>query len=49
MSQEMFQNYINGQWVASAAVIENINPSDTSDVVGHYAKASPEDLSLIHI
>ena len=43
MSQEMFQNYINGQWVASAAVIENINPSDTSDVVGHYAKASPED------
>ena len=43
MSQEMFQNYINGQWVGSAAVIENINPSDTSDVVGHYAKASPED------
>jgi len=43
MSQEMFQNYINGQWVGSAAFIENINPSDTSDVVGHYAKASPED------
>ena len=43
MSQEMFQNYINGQWVGSSAVIENINPSDTSDVVGHYAKASPED------
>ena len=43
MSQEMFQNYINGQWVASTAVIENINPSDTSDVVGHYAKASAED------
>ncbi|MFT7689940.1 MAG: acyl-CoA reductase-like NAD-dependent aldehyde dehydrogenase, partial [Porticoccaceae bacterium] len=42
-NQEMFQNYINGQWVGSAAVIENINPSDTSDVVGHYAKASPED------
>ena len=43
MNQEMFQNYINGQWVGSAAVIENINPSDTSDVVGHYAKASAED------
>ena len=43
MSQEMFQNYINGQWVGSAAVIENINPSDTSDVVGLYAKASPQD------
>ncbi len=43
MSQTMFQNYINGQWVGSSAVIENINPSDTSDVVGHYAKASSED------
>jgi len=43
MSKEIFQNYINGQWVSSAAVIENINPSDTSDVVGHYAKASPVD------
>ncbi|MDG1495513.1 MAG: aldehyde dehydrogenase family protein [Porticoccaceae bacterium] len=43
MSHEVFQNYINGQWVGSSAVIENINPSDTSDVVGHYAKASPED------
>ena len=40
MSQEMFQNYINGQWVASAAVIENINPSDTSDIIGEYAHAS---------
>lgn len=43
MSQTMFQNYINGQWVGSSAVIENINPSDTSDVVGRYAKASSED------
>ena len=43
MSHEVFQNYINGQWVGSSVVIENINPSDTSDVVGHYAKASPED------
>ena len=40
-------NFIAGQWVASAAVIENINPSDTSDVVGHYAKASPEDCLAI--
>ena len=43
MSHEVFQNYINGQWVGSSAVIENINPSDTSDVVGHYAKATSED------
>ena len=43
MSHEIFQNYINGQWVGSSAAIENINPSDTSDIVGHYAKASSED------
>ena len=40
MSQTMFQNYINGQWVGSSAVIENINPSDTSDIIGEYAHAS---------
>jgi|TARA_B110000967_G_C18902047_1_gene576706 aldehyde dehydrogenase (NAD+) len=43
MSQDMHSNYINGKWVDSSAVIENINPSDTSDIVGHYAKASNED------
>ncbi|MDA9687346.1 aldehyde dehydrogenase family protein [bacterium] len=43
MGQTMFQNYINGQWVGSSTAIENINPSDTSDVVGHYAKGSSED------
>ena len=48
MSHEVFQNYINGQWVGSSAVIENINPSDTSDVVGHYAKASSGRLPCSH-
>ena len=37
------QIYINGQWVGSSTAIENINPSDTSDVVGRYAKGSSED------
>jgi aldehyde dehydrogenase (NAD+) len=32
--------YINGQWVEGESQIENRNPSDTSDVVGHYAQAS---------
>ena len=43
MGQTTFQNYINGQWVGSSTAIENINPSDTSDVVGRYAKGSSED------
>ena len=40
MSSEVYKNYINGEWVDGYDVINNINPSDTSDVVGHYAKAN---------
>ncbi|APG93044.1 aldehyde dehydrogenase family protein [Sinorhizobium americanum] len=36
------QNLIAGEWVGSDAS-PNINPSDTNDVVGHYAQASAED------
>ncbi|MCR6500358.1 aldehyde dehydrogenase family protein [Shinella sp. CPCC 101442] len=36
------QNLIAGEWVGSDA-IENINPSNTGDVVGIYARASVED------
>ena len=43
MSQDLHNNYINGEWVGSSQVIENINPSDTGDIVGRYAKASNED------
>ena len=42
MANDIFNNYINGQWVGSNAVIKNINPSDISDTVGEYAKASSE-------
>src|SRR5208337_2665138 len=35
----LHQNYIAGEWVDGAAVSRNINPSDTSDVVGEYARA----------
>ena len=34
-----FKNYINGEWVAGVSAIPNINPSDTSDVIGLYAQA----------
>jgi len=34
-----FQNYIDGQWVQADAVIKNVNPSNTDDIVGEYARA----------
>jgi acyl-CoA reductase-like NAD-dependent aldehyde dehydrogenase len=37
---ELFKNYINGQWVEGTSTNENINPSNTRDVVGHYTRAS---------
>jgi aldehyde dehydrogenase (NAD+) len=33
------QNYINREWVSGNHAVRNINPSDTSDVVGDYAQA----------
>ncbi|CAN7717925.1 aldehyde dehydrogenase family protein [Phyllobacterium sp. LjRoot231] len=38
----LHQNLIAGEWVGSEGVA-NINPSDTNDVVGEYARASAED------
>nr|WP_315396988.1 aldehyde dehydrogenase family protein [uncultured Duganella sp.] len=35
----MFKNFIAGEWVEGVAVNRNINPSDTNDVVGEYARA----------
>ena len=39
------QNFIDGMWRDGVAQIANINPSDTSDVIGHFAQASHEDLT----
>ncbi len=35
----MFKNLINGDWVEAPGVTRNINPSDTRDLIGEYAKA----------
>jgi aldehyde dehydrogenase (NAD+) len=35
----LHKNFINGEWVEGKAARENINPSDTSDIVGTYAQA----------
>ena len=34
MTSEVYKNYINGEWVDGYDVINNINPSDISDLVG---------------
>jgi acyl-CoA reductase-like NAD-dependent aldehyde dehydrogenase len=39
---ELFKNLIAGEWVGTDGA-ENINPSNTNDVVGVYARASVED------
>jgi acyl-CoA reductase-like NAD-dependent aldehyde dehydrogenase len=33
------KNFIGGEWVDGSAITRNINPSNTADVVGEYAKA----------
>ncbi|MGB0965669.1 MAG: aldehyde dehydrogenase family protein [Litorivicinus sp.] len=41
----MHKNFIAGEWMASDHSIDNINPSDTRDVVGQFAQASGDDLA----
>lgn len=36
------RNFIAGDWVAGISEMDNINPSDTDDVIGTYAQASAE-------
>ena len=38
---EQKQNFIGGAWVAGEAAA-NINPSNTADIVGHYARANAD-------
>jgi aldehyde dehydrogenase (NAD+) len=40
--EDLHRNYIAGEWIGGEAV-PNINPSDTNQVVGHYARASAAD------
>ncbi|WP_141690221.1 MULTISPECIES: aldehyde dehydrogenase family protein, partial [unclassified Ensifer] len=39
----MHRNLIDGEWITGSEVVHNINPSDTNDVIGDYARASAED------
>ena len=39
MTTPQFSNLIAGEWVSGASVSRNVNPSDTSDLIGEYAQA----------
>ncbi len=39
MSKQEYRNYIAGEWVKGASTSNDINPSNTSDVVAEYAQA----------
>lgn len=39
----MHANLIGGHWTPSSDVVRNVNPSDTRDVVGEYARATAAD------
>jgi aldehyde dehydrogenase (NAD+) len=39
-----FANFIDGKGIGTSRTIENINPSDLSDVIGHYAQADGDQL-----
>ena len=41
----MQKNYIAGEWVGSKTSVDNLNPSDTRDIVGQFAQASSADLA----
>jgi len=38
------QNFIAGEWLAGTSEVANINPSDLSDTIGHYAQADSAQL-----
>ena len=41
---EVSHNFIAGEWVACESEIANINPSDLSDTIGHFAQADTGQL-----
>lgn len=43
MSSQKHDNFINGDWVGSDTYTDNISPSDLSDVIGAYARATSAD------
>src|SRR5215217_2428727 len=45
---QTYHNYIGGKWVKSSSGewFENVNPADTSDIVGRFPKSNADDVNL---
>ena len=43
---EFHHNLIGGEWVKGSGSVENINPSNTNDIIGEYARAGISDTEL---
>ena len=39
-----FKNYIAGDWIDGVSTVENRNPSDLTDLIGHFAQAGADQL-----
>ncbi|WP_375790705.1 aldehyde dehydrogenase family protein [Bradyrhizobium sp. vgs-9] len=42
---QVHPNFVAGEWIEGSDVTANINPSNTNDVVGYYARGSATDLN----
>ena len=42
-----FGNYINGEWIKAGQTFENRNPANTDDLVGLFAKGTPDDVTAV--
>ena len=42
-----YYNYIGGEWVKSSSGewFENVNPADTTDIIGRFPKSNQEDVN----
>jgi len=44
MQTKTYGHFINGEWVVGMETFPNVNPSDTRDVIGHYAQGTEADV-----
>lgn len=42
MAEQLFKNWIAGEWVEGERSLDNVNPSDLSDSLGAFAQATPQ-------
>jgi len=42
---DSYSLFIDGEWITNTETVANINPSDTDDVIGHYAQANADQVA----